>query len=52
MKEPEDDPITSQGERLSDLRRRARIEWEPAEVIEAEEVQESAGQPPAQGEGQ
>lgn len=26
---PEDDPITSRGERLSELRRRAHAEWEP-----------------------
>jgi hypothetical protein len=42
--------LTSRGEKLSDLKRRARMEWEPLEAIEAE-TEESAGQNP-EGESQ
>ncbi len=34
---PEDDPLTSRGERLSELRRRAHADWEPW-IQEAEET--------------
>jgi hypothetical protein len=38
MNAPEE-PLTLRGEKLSDLRRRAHLEWETPEAVEAEHVQ-------------